>query len=86
MADSIHQVGFVQAHLRQFQEISSRPKPGQDLEDHTSTDGVVSQVRSSDQGKTWRLGGVVYGERKEDHFGRNPALLQYRRRTTHVPK
>ena len=43
--------------------------------DHGGTDGVISQMRSRDEGKTWRSDGIVFDERKanEPLFGRNPA-------------
>jgi hypothetical protein len=36
---------------------------------------VISQVRSSDQGKTWTPDGIVFDQRgeKQKYFGRNPA-------------
>lgn len=45
----------------------------QDGSDHGGIDAVVSQVRSTDQGKTWKRDGIVYDERKDGFFGRNPA-------------
>lgn len=45
----------------------------QDSVDHAGNDGVISQVRSTDQGKTWKRDGIVYDGRKEKFFGRNPA-------------
>jgi hypothetical protein len=45
----------------------------QDSLDHSGRDGVISQVRSRDEGKTWVNDGIVYDGRGENWFGRNPA-------------
>ena len=47
----------------------------QDSEDHDGLDGVVSQVRSSDQGQTWTSDGIVFDQRGQQRrcLGRNPA-------------
>lgn len=45
----------------------------QDSDDHGGNDGVISQVRSSDRGKTWKRDGIVFDQRLEKYFGRNPA-------------
>lgn len=45
----------------------------QDGIDHNGRDGVISQVRSRDQGKTWSAPTVVYDARRNGDFGRNPA-------------
>ena len=45
----------------------------QDSLDHSGRDGVISQVRSRDNGRTWINDGVVYDGRPENWFGRNPA-------------
>ena len=44
----------------------------QDSATHSGHDGVIRQVRSRDQGKTWRLDGIVYDGRAGGLFGRNP--------------
>ncbi len=41
--------------------------------DHVGTDAVISQVRSSDQGKTWKSDGIVVDQRKNGCLARNPA-------------
>lgn len=43
--------------------------------DHGGADGVICQMRSRDEGKTWQPDGIVFDERKanEPLFGRNPA-------------
>lgn len=45
----------------------------QDSTDHSGRDGVISQARSVDNGKTWNRDGIVYDGRKDGYFGRNPA-------------
>jgi len=45
----------------------------QDSADHSGRDGVVSQVRSRDRGRTWSAPAVVYDGRNNGDFGRNPA-------------
>ena len=46
----------------------------QDSEDHDGLDGVVSHVRSSDQGQTWTSNGIVFDQRGKQRrcLGRNP--------------
>lgn len=45
----------------------------QDSLDHSGRDGVISQVRSRDEGRTWVNDGIIYDERAGNWFGRNPA-------------
>ncbi len=44
----------------------------QDSTSNSGHDGVVTQMRSSDQGKTWRRDGIVFDQRNQGRFGRNP--------------
>ena len=45
----------------------------QDSADHGGTDGVIRQVRSRDEGRTWQADGIVHDQREQRMFSRNPA-------------
>ena len=45
----------------------------QDSADHSGSDGVISQVRSRDEGRSWQVDGIVHDQRPERMFSRNPA-------------
>lgn len=45
----------------------------QDSENHAGRDGVISQVRSRDEGRTWKSDGIVFDQRPQKYYGRNPA-------------
>ena len=45
----------------------------QDSADHGGTDGVISQVRSRDEGRSWQVDGVMHDQRADRFFSRNPA-------------
>ena len=44
----------------------------QDSATHSGHDGYITQMRSTDQGKTWASDGIVYDGRTQRRFGRNP--------------
>ena len=45
----------------------------QDSKTHAGQDSVISQVRSRNEGRTWKPEGIVFDQRSQKYYGRNPA-------------